>query len=385
MLSLTESRSKCMLPIANIPILEYIIQNLRVAGIRNIAIVVDHGKSGIQDHFKCGQDFGVNITYVEQMKDRRGTGAALYSAKHFIEGDGVFFVVNGDGITDYHDLIRIYCNKKPTMGLYRSRHPEEYGVVEEKDGFLVDLHEKPREPEDNLINAGVYLLDRRVFDYLEQISISDRKEFELTDAIMMYRDNGGMRCTTIEGWINVEHPWDLLDANHAMLDKNNISMYGKNTRIHHSVEIETPCSIGNNCEIGPFTHIRKYTAIGNNCKIGSFVEVKNSIIMDNTHIPHHNYVGDSVIGRNCNLGAGTKIANLRHDDDNVVVEGMSTGKRKFGAVIGDNTKVGINCSMDPGVVIHSNGRIPPHTYVSKKYLGNVRNHRPPLGSGTYPG
>jgi UDP-N-acetylglucosamine diphosphorylase / glucose-1-phosphate thymidylyltransferase / UDP-N-acetylgalactosamine diphosphorylase / glucosamine-1-phosphate N-acetyltransferase / galactosamine-1-phosphate N-acetyltransferase len=373
MLSLTQNRSKCMIPIANTPILEYIIRNLAIMGMREIVIVVNHGADGIEEYFKCGQDFGVNITYVHQI-DKKGTGGALYSAKDHIRGDDVFMVINGDCIVHYNDMIRLFCQKKPAMGVVRSKHPEEYGVIEIdgnfiEGGLLVGINEKPLAPSDNLINAGVYLFDTRIFEYLDRTKESRRGEYELTDAVMMYVKHGGVACVPIYNWINVEHPWDLLDANRIIMSNENETVYGNNVKIHPGCTIEYPCIIGNDCEIGPNAYIRKYTSIGNNCRIGTCVEVKNSIIMDNTNIPHLSYVGDSIIGRNCNLGAATIVANLRHDDDNITVGGVNTGRRKFGVVIGDNTKIGINCSFDPGVVVDSNSRIPPHTYISKKYSG----------------
>jgi len=85
------------------------------------------------------------------------------------------------------------------------------------------------------------------------------------------------------------------------------------------------------------------------------VEIKNSIIMNRTNVPHLSYVGDSVIGERCNLGAGTKVANLRLDEKevNVVVDGKKTssGRRKLGVIMGDDVKTGINASIDVGTVI----------------------------------
>ncbi|MDO5846493.1 MAG: glucose-1-phosphate thymidylyltransferase, partial [Methanocorpusculum sp.] len=100
------------------------------------------------------------------------------------------------------------------------------------------------------------------------------------------------------------------------------------------------------------------------------VEIKNSIIFDGTKIPHYNYIGDSVIGSNCNFGAGTKIANLRHDHGIVKVAGIATARKKFGAVIGDDVLFGINCSINTGSSIGSGSRIAPHTLVS----GNLENN-----------
>jgi NDP-sugar pyrophosphorylase family protein len=116
--------------------------------------------------------------------------------------------------------------------------------------------------------------------------------------------------------------------------------------------------------VGPNCYIRPSTSIGDNCHIGAAVEVKNSIIMNGSKVPHHNYVGDSIIGEHCNLGAGTKIANLRFDETNVIINGIDTSLRKFGAVLGDNVESGINASINIGTVIGNNTHIGPGAIAS---------------------
>ena len=138
---------------------------------------------------------------------------------------------------------------------------------------------------------------------------------------------------------------------------------GKGTVIRAGTYIEGHCVIGENCVVGPHAYIRGSTAIGDNCHIGHATEIKNSIIMASTNIPHFNYVGDSIVGSGCNFGAGTKVANLRHDNAAVKVCGKTTGRRKFGAIIGDNVLFGINCSVNVGSLIGSNTRVAPHSLV----------------------
>lgn len=112
-----------------------------------------------------------------------------------------------------------------------------------------------------------------------------------------------------------------------------------------------PAVIGNDCEIK--NCVIESGVIGNECVVGEFSVVKRSVIMDKSNIPHLNYVADSVIAENCNLGAGTKIANLRFDNANVKVtikgKRVDSGRRKLGAIIGYNVKTGINVSIYPGV------------------------------------
>ena len=85
--------------------------------------------------------------------------------------------------------------------------------------------------------------------------------------------------------------------------------------------------------------------------------------MDNTKIPHFNYLGDTVVGSGCNFGCGTKVANLRHDQNIVTIHGIETRRVKMGAVIGDDVRFGINCSINVGTVIGSGVRVAPHCFV----------------------
>jgi len=147
---------------------------------------------------------------------------------------------------------------------------------------------------------------------------------------------------------------------------------GKNTVIKSGSYIVGPVIIGQDCDIGPNCYIRPYTAIGDNCRIGSAVEIKSSIIMKNSKIPHHNYIGDSIIGEECNLGAGTKIANLRLDGNNITVGGIDTKRRKLGAIIGDGVETGINACINIGTVIGNNAQIGPGALASGVILPNAR-------------
>ena len=166
----------------------------------------------------------------------------------------------------------------------------------------------------------------------------------------------------------IRYPWDLLRANEqlvATLTANIIEgdihpsaviegviCLGPGSRILPGVFIEGNVVIGANCKIGPNCYIRGNTSIGDACHIGQSVEIKNCLILAQTQIGHLSYVGDSVIGEQVNFGAGTTISNLRHDGKShrSMVHGMliDTGRRKFGAIIGDRVHTGIHTSIYPG-------------------------------------
>jgi len=182
-----------------------------------------------------------------------------------------------------------------------------------------------------------------------------------------------MEGVFLKEWRDVVYPWHLLDANEELLKKmktkilgiveknvviNGTIIVGKGTVIRSGSYIEGPVVIGTDSKIGPNCYLRPYTTVGNHCHVGNACEVKNSIIMDNSNVPHLNYVGDSIIGQNCNLGAGTTVANLRLDKKNIVVtlngKKIDSKRRKLGMVMGDNAQTGINSVINVGTMIGNN-------------------------------
>ncbi len=163
---------------------------------------------------------------------------------------------------------------------------------------------------------------------------------------------------------------ELKQENNGLIEENTAIkgkiFLGKNSVIKSGSRIEGNVFVGENCVIGPNAFIRNGTIIANNVFVGSS-EVKNSIILSNSKIPHYSYVGDSIIGDNVNFGAGAKIANLRFDEKNIKVKINKTlidsKRRKLGALIGNNTRIGINSSINCGVIIPKNSLIKPNELV----------------------
>ncbi|MCK9313913.1 MAG: sugar phosphate nucleotidyltransferase [Methanocorpusculum sp.] len=373
---LTSSRPKVMLPLAGKPMLEHLIRNVRDSGITDIILVVGYHEDAIRKWFDNGLKFGVSIRYVVQRK-QMGTADALRTAEPFIHEQ--FLMLNGDMIVETSDLLKIIGQPGPVMATYTTAHPENFGVVTVENDKITTLEEKSLHPKSNIINAGAYLFKTGIFDILKKISPSSRGEYELTDALTDYIGEGRLTAYPLSVWMDVGYPWDMLCANEHLLasisgdilgtvEENVVIkgqlILGKGSVIKSGTYIEGPCIIGENTSVGPNAYLRPGTTVGNNCHIGHAVEIKNSIIFDDTKIPHYNYIGDSVIGSRCNFGAGTKIANLRHDHGIVKVGGVSTGRKKFGAVIGDDVLFGINCSINTGSSIGSGARVAPNSLVS---------------------
>jgi len=169
----------------------------------------------------------------------------------------------------------------------------------------------------------------------------------------------------------VEYPWEVLprleEYIKARIKPGNLGKVVGNVFIADDVEIDEgtiiehgamiygPTIIGKNCTIRAGAYIRENTLIDDNCVVGHSTEVKNILMFSGAKAAHFNYVADSVIGANVNLGSGTKIANWRLDSKTVLVKDgeskIDTGLRKFGAIIGDETHTGANCVLNPGTVL----------------------------------
>jgi NDP-sugar pyrophosphorylase family protein len=151
------------------------------------------------------------------------------------------------------------------------------------------------------------------------------------------------------GKIDVDIP-----AGVHLVDPHLISI-GKGTVIEPGAYIIGPCVIGENCVVRHGAYIRGNLLAGNGCVIGHDTEVKNSIFLDKAHAPHFSYIGDSILGSGVNMGAGSICSNLKLDNKNVFVyykgERIDTGMRKFGAIIGDNTRIGCNVVLNPGTIL----------------------------------
>ena len=373
---LTSSRPKVMLPAGGKPFLEHMVKRASKAGITEFIFVVGYRSESVMEKFKDGGDFGTEIEYAVQ-KEQRGTGHALMMAEETAEDR--FLVLNGDVLTDTSSLKRVVETGRLAVAAKRVKDPSRYGVFEVDGGALKSVKEKSRSPPSDLANAGIYLLDEKIFEVLRDVPVSERGEYELTDGLNALVSSGEeIRVTEIEDWIEIGRPWDLLNANEKLLGfeqysvlgdvEPNASLSGKvsvggGTRIRSGSYIEGPVVIGENCDIGPNCFIRPFTCIGDHVRVGNAVEIKNSTIMENTNVAHLSYVGDSVIGSNCNFGAGTIVANLRHDRGDIRSyirgEKVNSERHKLGVIMGDDVKTGINTSIYPGTVIESGYRGKP--------------------------
>ncbi len=137
----------------------------------------------------------------------------------------------------------------------------------------------------------------------------------------------------------------------------------KTANVYPSAYIAGPCIIDENAEVRHCAFIRGNALVGKNCVVGNSTELKNVVLFNNVQVPHYNYVGDSILGYKAHMGAGSITSNVKSDKTLVVVKNsgelLPTGRKKFGAILGDNVEVGCNSVLNPGTVVGRGSSIYP--------------------------
>jgi len=393
---LSETRPKSMIPVGGKPLLEHLLLSLKENGIRDVLVVIGYLGDIIRRDLGDGSHLGVHIQYVNQEKPL-GTADALAASSASI-GEADFLVIYGDLFVSPDAVGRLLEHKyvhETAMAIVEVDDVENYGVVHLSQDRVDGIVEKPSDArrDSSWVNAGIYRMNKSVFSSLKQVSYSARGDLELTDAVRMMIGSGkeilAVRIDS-KDWMDVGRPWDLLQANERALKslKREIkgtveegahvqgAVYlGRGARIRSGAYVEGPVFIGEGCDIGPNCFIRPSTYLDREVRVGNACEIKNSMILARTHVGHLSYIGDSILGESCNLGAGTITANLRFDDANVKVKVNSqlldSGRRKFGVVMGDHVKTGIHVSTMPGVKIGPNSWIGPSLLLTRDVGPNM--------------
>lgn len=184
---------------------------------------------------------------------------------------------------------------------------------------------------------------------------------------------------------NSQYPWQILPQIKeicAKLVQTGIPGYkeiepgilvGENVKIAKTATIEAPAIIGPNTELRPGAFLRGNVIIGEKCVIGNSSELKNSILLDHVQVPHYNYVGDSILGNNSHMGAGSICSNLKSDGKNIVIHGeeeYETGLRKIGGILGDKADIGCGSVLNPGTIVGKNTQMYPLTMARGVYPEN---------------
>ena len=375
---LTENTPKPMLPVADRPLVAHTADTAIEAGAEELIFVVGYEAAAVRDYF--GEEYrGVPVSFAVQ-EEQLGTADAVNAASEYL--DGPFAVLNGDNLYDETSLSALF-DAAPSIGAYRVSDPSNYGVLSTAGNRVTDIIEKPDDPPTELANAGAYVFPAEARDWLD-VEMSDRGEREITDVVARVIAEHTVTAVEVDRWLDVGRPWELLAANEWKLADQTRRIDGEvrgdadlrgrivveeGAVVEPGVVIEGPALVRSGATVGPNAYVRGATLLGPDSHVGHGVEVKNSVVMAESNVPHVSYVGDSVLGRNVNFGAGTQVANLRHDGEPVAMtvkgERVSTGRRKFGVVAGDGVQTAINTSLNAGVVLGAESTTIPGECVTR--------------------
>ena len=339
---LTYTGNKHMLPIANKPMLLYGLEHLRNAGIKEIGVILGPVKEGVKDVLGDGSSFGVEITYIDQ-PEPKGLAHAVLISEDFMQ-DEPFVMYLGDnllrqGVTEFTGTFeqkRADC----VVGVSPVKDPSRFGIAEMRDGKIVRLVEKPKEPKGNLALIGVYVFGPAIFDAVKKIKPSWRNELEITDAIQALLEDGRrVEVQRVNGWWkDTGKPEDLLEANQLVLSDLESSVEGEisegaqidgrvtigaGSKVAGGARIRGPAIVGRNCAIGPNAYIGPYTSIGDECVLKN-VEIENSIVMKGCKIESGRRIVDSLIGSYSTIADGTN--NVPHGHRLII------GERSFAQI-----------------------------------------------------
>ena len=387
---ITSTIPKPMIVLQGKTILQRIIENLRDCGIKEIVMVVGYEKEQIMTFFKNGFDFDVDINYVIQ-EPPKGVEDAILKTKNLLEDEEFFILVHGDIVAEQSIISRTlnthnYFDRSMAIALTLAKKPEHYGsVLIDEEGRVKKIVEKPvagKEP-GNYVAAGIYILGSEIFKMLEKNPVLDQGIQNLIDQGVEFYG-----AIWEKNWVDVGRPWHILEANKNLMEINEETRISKKAKIESGVKIEGPavisteahirsgatiigpCYIGPGAYIGNNSLIREYTDIGRDVVVGFGVELKSCILMEGAKLGRLCFIGDSIVGKNADIGAAVTTVNVPFNKDetikmNINDKEVDTGLKKFGAVIGEGVLIGSNVSVYPGKKIGVYSKIMPGTIIDQ--------------------
>jgi len=335
---ITHTQNKHLIPIANKPILHYAIEAAMLAGIKEIAIVVNADSDEVPKAIGDGSRWGARITYIPQLTPG-GLAQVVALAEQYMGKDKFIFYLGDNmvvgGVKGFvNEFLKSDSNCFLTLA--KVKDPERFGVPEIKNGRIISVEEKPKNPKSSYAVSGIYLYDSTIFEAVKAIKPSGRGELEISDAHQYLIDKGyKVGYTEITGWWkDTGKPSDLLEANRLILD--NITPEIKGSVDTHSVVagkvvVEKGAKVINSVVRGP-------AIIGENCVIedayvGPFSAIGNNTVIRKSEVEY------SIILRDCRvLNVGIRLEGCILGNDVEVVEG--SGKpRVHRFMIGDQSRV----------------------------------------------
>ncbi len=337
---ITYTSAKQLVPVANRPVLFRAIDSIVESGITDIGIVVGDTASEIQSAVGDGSAWGASISYIEQEEPLGLAHAVLISEEYL--GDDRFVMFLGDNVLEggVAGLVRQFAQNdwNSQIVLTRVADPQHFGVAELRNGQVVRLVEKPKDPPSDLALVGIYMFDHHVFEAVKNIKPSWRNELEITDAIQYLVDHGYRVHPYIhEGWwIDTGKREDMLDCNRLLLETmepKNLGTVDQKSSISGRVIIEKGAQVINSTIRGP-------AIIGENSRIvdayvGPYTAIYHDVLIENSEIEH------CIILENCRI----RDIGARIEDSligrNVEITRSPLRPRAYRMTLGDNSQVGI--------------------------------------------
>ncbi|MFB6222873.1 MAG: bifunctional sugar-1-phosphate nucleotidylyltransferase/acetyltransferase [Haloarcula sp.] len=359
---LTRNRPKPMLPAANRPILEHVFDALVEAGIEELVVVVGYKRDRVQNHF--GPTYcGVPVTYVTQTK-QLGSGHALLQARKAV--DGPLLVMNGDRLVDAATIEAVDSSYAETgdtsIAVLERQDTSRYGVVEVRDGDIVDIVEKPQRDDFRLINGGVYAFGKDIFDRIDDTTRHDG-ELALTDTIELLLESDRVRSVEVDGmWVDATYPWDLLTVAREVLSRGRVVestrdeqvWVDSSARVHDQAVLQSPVVVGPDCEIGPDAVVGPDVALGGNVTVGANSVIQHSVLDADTRVDPGSTLIDTVTGQDVNLGVHTVVPGGPAD---VQIGTQVFEDQRLGAVVADRAVAHGDVSFVPGSLVGPNAQL----------------------------
>ena len=359
---MTQNRPKPMLPAANRPVLEHVLDALVGAGVSELVLVVGYKRDRVQDH--VGPTYrDVPVEYVVQDK-QLGSGHALLQARGTVSGP--MLVVNGDRIVD-EGMTRGVAEAfdgETALGVIREHNPGRYGSVEVESGRVVGLVENPGEPEFGFVNAGIYAFAEAVFDRLGATPRTDGT-LPITDTVLREIESGAgaVRAVEVSGlWADATYPWDLLYLTRRLLEEGRVDgteqhpgvYVSPSARIHETATLQSPVVVADDCEVGAGAVVGPNVALGRNVTVGANATVVGSVVDTDTRVGVASTLVETVTGENVDFGAGTVVPGGPGD---VTLEDRVFRDRDLGAVFADRVRTGGRVAADPGTLVGPGARL----------------------------
>jgi mannose-1-phosphate guanylyltransferase/phosphomannomutase len=365
---LTSNQPKPMLPMANIPMMEHVVNLLRTHGFEDIVVTVAFMANAIRTYFGDGSEFGVRMVYATESTPL-GTAGSVRNAKD--ELDERFLVISGDVLTDidlgavvdFHDAHGALA----TLALKAVENPLEFGIViTNEDGSIERFLEKPTWGQvfsDN-INTGIYVLEPEIFDFIDgggPVDFSSEVFPEVLEAgrpIYGYVADGYWEDVgTTEAYLKAHQ--DILDEK-VQIEIDGFPLrtgvwLGRGTTVDPTATISGPAIIGPNCSIGPDAVLGEYTTLGSNIRVGANAEVRRSVISDNSYLGNGVRVQGSLIGRSCDLREGTRC--------------------EPGSVLGEGCLIGAHAELRAGVKVYPFKTVETGAVVNSSIIWESRGAR----------